>query len=198
MLAFIQNKYGYTLLEIAQKVGRTEAAVSRWNNGKSEPTKKNLQALKGLAVAPLGVKESPAAYMVAESDIVHLPVYGDVPAGRPDNWTAQEAIDFYPVPRRALKGNPKNGFVLTIRGNSMSPDLDEGDMVVVNPNLTPLKGEKVVARVDDGFTVKLWSGEPNRLLPINQAHSAVLVIEEGQLVGVVVIEMKISRTRKIK
>jgi repressor LexA len=136
--------------------------------------------------------------MVSESEILRLPVYGDVPAGRPESWAPQEAIDFYPIPRRALKGNPKNGFLLTVRGNSMAPDLEEGDMIVVNPNLTPMRGEKVVARVDDGFTVKLWTGDPKRLAPLNQEHKEVCCVEEGQLVGVVVIEMKVSRVRKIK
>lgn len=49
LLKNIQNRFGYTLLEVAQKIGVTEAALSRWNNGKSEPTRKNLMALKQLA-----------------------------------------------------------------------------------------------------------------------------------------------------
>lgn len=49
LLKNIQNKFGYTLLEISQKVGVTEAALSRWNNGKSEPTRKNLERLKQFA-----------------------------------------------------------------------------------------------------------------------------------------------------
>lgn len=48
LLKSIQKKYGYTLLEISQKVGVTEAIVSRWNNGKTEPSVRNLLKLKQL------------------------------------------------------------------------------------------------------------------------------------------------------
>lgn len=52
LIASIQKKYGYTLLELSQKVGVTEAALSRWNNGKSEPTRKNLMVLKAILSEP--------------------------------------------------------------------------------------------------------------------------------------------------
>ena len=49
LLKFIQNKYGYTLHEIANKVSVTEAAISRWNNKKSFPRANKLNELKRLA-----------------------------------------------------------------------------------------------------------------------------------------------------
>lgn len=44
-----KNKFGYTLHDISSKLEVTEAALSRWNNGKSIPSKKNLEKLKQLA-----------------------------------------------------------------------------------------------------------------------------------------------------
>lgn len=49
LLEIIQKKFGYTMLEVSQKLGVTEAAISRWNNGKATPTNKNLSKLKALA-----------------------------------------------------------------------------------------------------------------------------------------------------
>lgn len=49
LLKNIQDKYGYTLLEVSRKLGVTEAAVSRWNNGTAKPSRKNLFNLRELA-----------------------------------------------------------------------------------------------------------------------------------------------------
>lgn len=191
---------------VAEKLGLVDKQIFRWYAGIAIPHDDNEKNLRALADAkkahvPVMLREPSPAYggalaPVDPADIVRLPVFGSVPAGPPED-AIQEAIGHHPVARSMLKGNPKNCFILNIRGDSMAPDLQDGDMVVVNPNLQPLKGEVVVARVDGSFTCKIWTGDPAKLKPLNAAHKDVCAEHELQVVGVVVVEMKVNRVRKV-
>lgn len=192
------KKYKIPISSIVKIIGVSQGTAYNWKDGKKSPSRKNFERLTELA-SGMNRQEKivPVLAGIQDSDIIRLPVFGTVPAGPPED-ALQEAMDFFGVPRGALKGNPKNSFILYIRGNSMAPALEEGDMIVVNPNITPLKGEAVVAKIDGGFTVKLWTGDPQKLMPLNPDHKEVCAVDECQVVGVVVIEMKVSRVRKLR
>jgi transcriptional regulator with XRE-family HTH domain len=53
LLKRIQETYGYSLAVIAEKIGVTEAALSRWNNGKVNPKHSNLIKLRSMAEGKL-------------------------------------------------------------------------------------------------------------------------------------------------
>lgn len=44
-----QEKNSWTMLDLSKNLGVTEAALSRWNNGRSFPHGRNLEKLKALA-----------------------------------------------------------------------------------------------------------------------------------------------------
>jgi repressor LexA len=114
-----------------------------------------------------------------------LPVVGQVAAGRP--VLAEENIEEYiPVPQ--IAGGDEGGFVLRVKGDSMTgAGIFEGDYVVVRPQETAADGEIVVALVEDEATVKRFFREQDhvRLQPENDALEPIRS-RDVQLLGRVV------------
>jgi repressor LexA len=114
-----------------------------------------------------------------------LPVVGQVAAGRP--VLAEENIEEYiPVPQ--IAGGDEGGFVLRVKGDSMTgAGIFEGDYVVVRPQATAADGEIVVALVEDEATVKRFYREQDhvRLQPENEALEPIRS-RDVQLLGRVV------------
>jgi repressor LexA len=114
-----------------------------------------------------------------------LPVVGQVAAGRP--VLAEENIEEYiPVPQ--IAGGDEGGFVLRVKGDSMTgAGIFEGDYVVVRPQETADDGEIVVALVEEEATVKRFFREQDhvRLQPENDALEPIRS-REVQLLGRVV------------
>ena len=114
-----------------------------------------------------------------------LPVVGQVAAGRP--VLAEENIEEYiPVPQ--IAGGDEGGFVLRVKGDSMTgAGIFEGDYVVVRPQETADDGEIVVALVEDEATVKRFFREQDhvRLQPENDALEPIRS-RDVQLLGRVV------------
>jgi repressor LexA len=114
-----------------------------------------------------------------------LPVVGQVAAGRP--VLAEENIEEYiPVPQ--IAGGDEGGFVLRVKGDSMTgAGIFEGDYVVVRPQETAADGDIVVALVEEEATVKRFYREQDhvRLQPENDALEPIRS-REVQLLGRVV------------
>jgi repressor LexA len=114
-----------------------------------------------------------------------LPVVGQVAAGRP--VLAEENIEEYiPVPQ--IAGGDEGGFVLRVKGDSMTgAGIFEGDYVVVRPQETAADGEIVVALVEEEATVKRFFREQDhvRLQPENDALEPIRS-RDVQLLGRVV------------
>lgn len=91
--------------------------------------------------------------LLDEGDEKSLPLVGAVTAGLP--ILAQENITRYiPVPLSLLHGAGKH-FLLRVKGNSMrDAGILDGDLVVVNANMSARAGDIVVALLGEEATVK--------------------------------------------
>lgn len=124
------------------------------------------------------IAEEPSTGNIERTDIVDIPLVGQVAAGTP--ILAEENIeDTFPVPARFL-GNGTN-FILTVRGESMiEAGIMDGDYLLVEQQNTARNGDMVVAMVD-GFeseaTVKTFYKEKDhiRLQPENSSMSPIIV-----------------------
>jgi SOS-response transcriptional repressor LexA len=194
LLKAIQNKFGYTLLEISQKLGMTEAMVSRWNNAKSNPTKKNLQKIKAIADSKLSPFQQLGRDALSgkfaghpfslDRDIVPIPVLGSIPAGPPADVNPDEIVEYLPMSKRSLNASPKNYYILRVTGDSMAPDINDGDEVLIRYCTDVVEGKVIAARVDGKFTLKKCCGHKGELLPINGKHEKVVAREDIQILGI--------------
>jgi repressor LexA len=103
---------------------------------------------------------------------VRLPILGRVSAGIPLEAIA-EVEDYLAVDEAIAK---RANFVLRVKGDSMSPELADGDMVLVQNTTVAEDRAIVVAAVDDGeATVKRLRrvGREIFLEPINPAYPLI-------------------------
>jgi repressor LexA len=114
-------------------------------------------------------------FQMIRTEVVSLPVVGNVAAGQP--ILAEERIEeYFPVPADAV---PKGeSFILKVKGDSMiNVGIFNGDRVMVNACDTARNGEIVVALIDDSATVKTFYKENGhiRLQPENDNMDPIIV-----------------------
>ncbi len=117
------------------------------------------------------------------------PVIGEVAAGNPLT-IYPDAIDTIELPTIAYM--PRDSFLLKVKGDSLKDAyIFTGDVVIVNPNLSPQNGHFVVAVLDDAAVVKRFYKKTNKIeLRSENPEYEPIVIQKDytgfKLVGVVV------------
>lgn len=121
------------------------------------------------------------------SNIVNVPLVGDVAAGSP--ILAEENItDTISLPTDIVGDAPS--FMLSVRGESMiEACINDGDYVVVKEQPVANNGDIVVAIIDDGATVKRFYKEETyiRLQPENSSMEPIITTDctiAGKVVAV--------------
>ena len=137
---------------------------------------------------PRAIEICDDSFQMVRTEMVSLPVIGNVAAGQP--ILAEENIqDYFPVPADVV---PKGeSFILNVRGESMiNAGIFNGDRVFVHAQNTAHNGEIVVALIDDSATVKTFYKEKGhfRLQPENSTMEPIIVTEAailGKVISVV-------------
>jgi len=119
----------------------------------------------------------PAA-MVADEQVLRLPVLGRVAAGLPigadigsDDFVVLDKVFFSPAP----------DYLLKVQGDSMIDEgIFDGDLIGVHRTRDARSGQIVVARIDDEITVKLLKVGKDRirLLPRNPDYAPIEVLPD--------------------
>lgn len=86
--------------------------------------------------------------------VAYLPLLGSAPCGEP--FIAEENYErLIPVPLRLVGRDLKRPlYLVRAVGNSMYPKIQDRDYVVFEPNPAPTFGSIVVARTEEGVTIK--------------------------------------------
>ena len=124
---------------------------------------------------PRAIEICDDSFQMVRTEIVSIPVVGNVAAGQP--ILAEENIqDYFPVPAdRVPRGD---SFMLNVRGDSMiNAGIFDGDRLLVHCCDTAHNGEIVVALIDDSATVKTFYKEKGhiRLQPENDTMDPIIV-----------------------
>lgn len=131
---------------------------------------------------PRAIEICDDSFQVVRTEMVSLPVIGNVAAGQP--IFAEENIqEYFPVPAEVVP--PGDSFILNVRGESMiNVGIFDGDRVFVNACDTASNGEIIVALIDDSATVKTFYKENGhiRLQPENDAMEPIIV-DKCQILG---------------
>jgi DNA polymerase V len=109
-----------------------------------------------------------------------------IPAGEPQDIESElERIDLNEYLTSASDGI----YLIRVEGDSMEAEIFHGDLLVVNRNLQPQPGDKVIARVGASYTVKIYSPCKNglRLIASNEKYPPRFVDkkEDCEIFGVV-------------
>ncbi len=191
--ACIREKgYGPTVREVCQKLGLSSPstvhvhlkALEDKGYIKRDPLKSRSIAL----TYPIDEVPSSAVVLAATySNLVNVPLVGDVAAGTP--ILAQENItDTMTLPTDIVGDAPS--FMLSVRGESMiEAGINDGDYVVVKEQPVANNGDIVVAIVDDSAPVKRFYKEQGhiRLQPENSSMEPIITTDcaiAGKVVAV--------------
>lgn len=139
-----RKELSLTMLEVAKRVGVSEATVSRWESGDIANMRRDKIALlaKALCVTPAFVMDLEEAEENVENtflssptiteDCTTFPIIGEVAAGYEHIAVEDWDGDCIEIPNNYLQGRDKTDFfVLRVKGNSMYPDYKEGDTVLI-------------------------------------------------------------------
>lgn len=106
--------------------------------------------------------------------LVDLPLISSVPAGKVATLFHPDYVDDY-VTVDDIK-DPQ-AFALRVKGQSMSPRIEDGDIVIVSPQQEPRNGDICVIRVNEEDTLKRvkFEGSYVHLIPLNPEFEPVTV-----------------------
>lgn len=156
--------------DICERTGFSDSQMSNWHKGRYRP---NAEAMAKIAKALdvtvdylLGKEEIPDARLTKPKN-KQVPVLGRVAAGVP--IIAQEDVIGTVI-------TDKDCFALRVKGDSMSPRIMDGDIVLVHQQTTAEDGDIVIALIDGEATCKVFKKMHNTitLVPFNPAFAPLI------------------------
>lgn len=147
-----------TQADLARRMqGVSHAAISQWETDTTKPNSNNLLDLSIifdcnlswlLRGHPQKNQSSVTPYSVI--DDIKLPIYdwdSLINLNKSDTTQLVQPSEYIMTDFKI----PRNAFGLKIRDDSMSPEFELGDVIIIDPNTKPQAGEFVVARYGDKF-----------------------------------------------
>lgn len=141
-----------TQKELSAKVGVSHVSISQWEKDETAPRGDNLMSLsRALGVSADFItsgEDSVSNVSPADMGSKRIPVLSYVQAGL---WTESQEIRGYDGGMSYLLTDEccsDSTFALVIEGDSMTPKFNDGDRIIVDPDIYPVPGDFVVARDD--------------------------------------------------
>lgn len=201
----LREAKGFNQGDLAKKVGLTRPLVSMWENDKARPSIEALQKLEKIfgynLFTLLDRENAPVNVPIDQVNSgLTIPLYEAISAGgfvvaEGDNAVSTITVD---------SSVSVKCFALKIKGDSMAPLYSDGDIVIVDPELTPRNGDCVVAMQDNyAATLKEYRlrGTDNHgdlvfdLIPMNPSYPTITINREnpGRVAGVVIEHRRFVR-----
>lgn len=203
---------GLTQQQVGDALGISRVAVSKWESGDTKDLKRaNLIGISKLFGVSLNEllghhTESTEVDMVDHITIGGpraLPIISYVQAGA---W--REIVDSFPPGGADEYVKPRNehgphSFALYVEGDSMTPEFNAGDIIIVDPDISPNPGNYVIARnYSQEATFKKYRPRGRdadgrdvfELVPLNDNYATLRSDQDGAvIIGTVVEHIRILR-----
>lgn len=190
----LTEEQGMSMSELARRVGTAKSAISRYFNGTREfPLNKIEEFASALHTTPdflLGMEYEPQTQQGLQ-----IPVLGTVAAGIPIS-AVEDILDYEEID--ASWKSQGEFFALRIKGDSMQPKMDDGDVVIVRQQSDANSGDTVIALVngDDATCKKLQKTENGiMLVSTNPSYLPMFFTNEEIVTKPVVILGKVVELR---
>ena len=143
-----------------------------------------------------GIKILPLGYKILNKDQL-VPVAGTSAAGPFFETLEDTLFNWMTLPGEVLSNEKikqsEEVFIIKVQGDSMiNARINNGDMLLVKKTREFKSGDIVVARSDDGTTVKRFVAEPDGrayLKPENPAYKNIPIFEETIFEGKVILNL---------
>lgn len=139
--------------QLSESLGISYSTISDWINGKAYPRIDKIEMMANY----FGINKSDLVeehFMEEKSQGLQIPVLGTVAAGIPIS-AVEDILDYEEVPQSWE--NQGEFFGLRIKGDSMEPRMESGDVVIVKQQSDANSGDTVIVLVngDDATCKKL-------------------------------------------
>lgn len=189
---------------LAEKLEMSKGNVSGWENGRHKPSFEQMKRISALTGFPLPLDKT-ANTEPAPMGARKIPVISPIQAGMwgeiVDNFAPGDADDWLMTDLELSA----HAFALTIRGDSMLPEFNPGDRVIIDPDVAPHPGDFVAAKNgEQEATFKKYrprgmDGSGNmvfELVPLNDDYPTLRSdVEHIRIVGTMVEHRKYRRPR---
>lgn len=156
-------------IELCKLLGISQATLSSWENGKYEPDINQLRELSRIF-------DTSIDYIVGNSPAGRpIPVLGTIPAGVPIE-AVEDVLDYEELPESMFSGG-REYFALKIRGDSMLPRYEDGDVVILRKQETCESGQDCAVLVDGNdatFKRVRMNEKALTLQPLNPAYEPMV------------------------
>lgn len=196
----LRNNHHLTQKEVAKELGITQQLLGMYENNKRMPTLDKLKKITefyGITYNELmddSEGEVPSNAIQLNSWI-KIPVLGKIACGQP--ILAEENIECYQyIPANMLSIHDKDIFGLYCHGNSMYPNIQDGDLVIIKKQSFVEDGEVAVVMINEEATLKRIKHIGNQILlmPDNQDYDPIILDQQddNRVLGKVIL--KISKS----
>ena len=184
-----REKHNMTLADIEKKTNVPAQTINRYElNQRSPKIDVAIDIADKLGVNALWLQgydvPENAINMLATSETYTFKIEGEVAAGY-GSYANDADTETIEIPIEWLHGlSPDNFFVLKVKGDSMSPDIEDGDLVLVHEENTVEPGTIAAVLYDSDFaTLKKVNYNPKErwwmdLIPLNRNYEILHVVNE--------------------
>lgn len=172
-----RKELGLTLAQVADLVGVTEATAQRWESGNIKSVRHDKITLlaDALKVSPADlmgweIKSSFPKNAQPMPEMRQIPRIGRIACGEP--ITAEENIEGYDETPAGWHAD----FSLLCVGDSMSPKIEDGDIVAIRCQPQVNNGEIAAVRIGDEATLKMvfLHSDYIELRPVNPTYPSII------------------------
>ena len=146
VLKFLRERDGLSQAELAQKLELSTSTIGMYESGKRKPTVVNEELIADFFNVSLdflrGRGENLQNTIVSAT---RIPVLGSVAAGLPIE-AIEDILDYELIPNDLAKEG--SFFALRIKGDSMEPDIKDGDTVIIRQQEIAESGDIVIASIN--------------------------------------------------
>jgi len=202
-LRLIMQQFG-SVADLARAVGVSDNAIYKWVTGRGKPgmiSLVNLAKAAGVSVEWLAtgkgepLKAKPETRAALRSEFVPMPVHSLRAMDGKSNLVSSQIVDYLNFRpdwlKRTLNAEAKDLALIEVVGDSMSPTIDEADLVLADLRETRFKSDGIyVLRNGGDLSIKRIQRQPDGNLAIrsdNPAYQPATVAPESiSLVGRVI------------
>lgn len=193
-LRALRLQKGLTQVQLAEMVGISNNLYNKYEKKDVRPPYETLVKLASALNTSLSVLLDEIAVFPSEA-VIDMPIIGSVRGGMDGNVVQEETGETRPIAASALHGRPDEYFLLRVRGDSMYPEILDGDCVLVKKTDSVESGSMAVVLYDGDYATVKWvkyvEGEDwLDLIPNNTQYAPVRIegadLEQCHVLGEVV------------
>lgn len=171
-LKLLRKNSNMTQVQLAEKINVTQGTIANWERGVREPDMEMVRRIADAIGVPVerffseakdSTPEHSNAVQLAQTGVRMIPLYESAAAGfgAYANSTAVGCVPCY----IESEWEAENSIAVKIKGDSMYPKIEDGDIVIICKDMGYEDGKIVVARIDeDDAVVKRLRLYPSKLV----------------------------------